>query len=107
MMRVCSGCGIITANRRCPDCQRTYETQRGRRTAHGRYDAKWVKLSARAKVEHPWCSVCGHPGDADNPLTGDHITPHRAGGKNVRSNVQVMCRRCNSRKGASLQSGGA
>jgi 5-methylcytosine-specific restriction protein A len=99
MKRVCSGCGKITEKRRCPDCQRKYEAQRGPRTMKGRYDGGWVKLVARAKKEHPWCVVCG----ATEDLTGDHIVPLRAGGRNVRSNVQVLCRTHNSSKGARSQ----
>jgi hypothetical protein len=86
MKRICSGvpgkpCGLITDKARCP------------------YDARWRQLRAQAIREHPWCEVCKHPGSPDNPLTGDHITPHRAGGRNVRSNVQVLCRLHNSSKG--------
>ena len=101
MKRVCSGCGVITDKRRCPACARTYEISRQRRTK-GHYDAEWVKLRARAIREHPWCSVCGHPGSPDNPLTGDHIVPLRHGGLNKRDNVAVLCRGCNSGKGARL-----
>jgi 5-methylcytosine-specific restriction protein A len=97
MKRICAGvpgkpCGLITDKNRCPDC--------------GRYDAEWRRIRAQAIREHPWCQVCKHPGSPDNPLTGDHITPHRAGGRNVRSNVQVLCRACNSRKGGSENKGG-
>jgi hypothetical protein len=111
MKRICSGvpgkpCGLITDKNRCPDCARKYEIHRGPRTMKGRYDAQWRKLVAQAKREHPWCSVCKHPGSPDNPLTGDHITPHRAGGRNVRSNVQVLCRRHNSSKGGRLENKG-
>jgi hypothetical protein len=92
MKRICSGvpgkpCGLITDKARCPDCARKYEIHRGPRTMKGRYDAEWRRIRAQAIREHPWCSVCKHPGSPDNPLTGDHITPHRAGGRNVRSNL--------------------
>jgi 5-methylcytosine-specific restriction protein A len=101
MKRICAGvpgkpCGLISDKNRCPDCARKYEIHRGPRTMKGRYDAAWRRIRAQAIREHPWCSVCGSTED----LTGDHITPHRAGGRNVRSNVQVMCRACNSAKGA-------
>lgn len=104
-MRQCLGlpsqpCSRITDKRRCPDCARRYEVQRGPRRMKGRYDAEWVRLRDRAIREHPWCIDCGHPGSPDNPLTGDHITPVERGGKNVRSNVAVRCRACNSSKGA-------
>jgi 5-methylcytosine-specific restriction protein A len=103
MKRVCSGCGVITSNRRCADCQRTYEASRARAD----YGAAWRKLQARAIREQPWCSVCHSGGTLDNPLTGDHITPWRRGGRNERGNVQVLCKRCNSSKGARQSIGGA
>jgi 5-methylcytosine-specific restriction protein A len=111
MKRICAGvpgkpCGLISDKNRCPDCARKYEIHRGPRTMKGRYDAQWRRIRAQAIREHPWCSVCKHPGSPDNPLTGDHITPHRLGGRNVRSNVQVLCRACNSRKGGSENKGG-
>lgn len=106
MQRVCSGCGVITDKRRCPDCTRKHEATRARRSK-GNYDSGWRTLTARAKKEHPWCANCLTGGTPDNPLTGDHITPRRHGGRNVRGNVQVLCLRCNSRKGARPQLGGA
>ena len=66
----------------------------------GRYDAAWRAIRDRAIREHPWCIVCHAPGSPDNPLTGDHITPRKHGGANRGDNVQVMCRACNSDKGA-------
>ena len=33
-----------------------------------------------------------------NPLTIDHITARRRGGKDVLSNLRVLCRKCNSSK---------
>jgi 5-methylcytosine-specific restriction endonuclease McrA len=41
------------------------------------------------------CKYCG----AKKDLTLDHIKPVAAGGENVLSNLQVLCRSCNSRKG--------
>lgn len=42
-------------------------------------------------------------GDTGNEIlmTRDHIVPKSKGGKNHISNMQTMCRRCNSKKGAS------
>lgn len=103
MMRRCLGlageeCHRLTDKGRCPDHARALERKRGRRNK-GAYDAAWRKLRERAIGEHPWCSGCGTPGGPDNPLTGDHIVPRVAGGRNVTSNVAVLCRRCNSSKG--------
>ena len=109
MMRQCLGlpnhpCSRITDKSRCPECARRYETQRGPRRIKGRYDSEYRKLRERAIREHPWCLVCGHRGSADNPLTADHVVPLVAGGSNSLKNMQVMCRACNSRKGARLSS---
>ena len=43
------------------------------------------------------CQRCGET----NPvkLTGDHIIPIGQGGRNVRPNLQLLCRACNGRKG--------
>lgn len=35
-------------------------------------------------------------------LTIDHIVPRRRGGTNDESNLQTLCRRCNSSKGAKV-----
>jgi 5-methylcytosine-specific restriction protein A len=101
MKRVCSGCGVITDKRRCPACERAHELRRARRTK-GNYDSEWRRIVERAKREHPWCGVCGTPGTPGNPLTGDHVVPRAHGGRNERSNVAVLCRGCNSRKGSRL-----
>lgn len=44
------------------------------------------------------CAMCGEI----KPLTRDHIIPLSRGGGLTRSNVQGLCRNCNSKKGASL-----
>jgi hypothetical protein len=46
------------------------------------------------------CLACG----ADTDLTVDHIVPVTQGGTNDQSNLQTVCRRCNSRKGATTAS---
>jgi 5-methylcytosine-specific restriction protein A len=43
------------------------------------------------------CSHCG-AGPAQAELTVDHIIPLAQGGTNDLSNLQVLCRRCNSTK---------
>lgn len=44
------------------------------------------------------CVRCGSQDD----LTVDHITPVSAGGGNDLSNLQTLCRPCNSKKGAKI-----
>ncbi|MCC7369680.1 MAG: HNH endonuclease [Chloroflexi bacterium] len=38
-------------------------------------------------------------------MTGDHVRPRAFGGTNDAANVRVLCRRCNSRRGAGRKSG--
>jgi len=45
------------------------------------------------------CSRCGEPLTWEN-FTIDHIKPHSLGGKSSLSNAKLMCRSCNSKKGA-------
>ncbi|MCL8207737.1 MAG: HNH endonuclease [Actinomycetia bacterium] len=44
------------------------------------------------------CQQCGKT----NSLTVDHIIPLSQGGTNALSNLQILCRACNQKKGASL-----
>jgi 5-methylcytosine-specific restriction endonuclease McrA len=43
-------------------------------------------------------NACLRCGDKDAPLTPDHVIPLTLGGSNWISNIQPLCRRCNSRK---------
>lgn len=62
-----------------------------RRTKSRIKKADWAWLLRTQKV----CQVCG----TDEDLTGDHITPIGKGGLNVRTNLQILCRRHNAAKG--------
>lgn len=97
MNRPCLDCGEPTNRSRCDDCAvehaRAKNRARGSATQRG-YDAKWQRISERARRMSPFCAKCG----ATDDLTADHIVPRSAGGLNVLANVQVLCRRCNSRK---------
>jgi 5-methylcytosine-specific restriction protein A len=46
-----------------------------------------------------WCPGHGRPGHASSDLTADHVTPIARGG-DPRGPLQVLCRSCNSRRGA-------
>jgi 5-methylcytosine-specific restriction protein A len=97
-LKTCCGCfhnfppQELTGGR-CLDCRRAKERARGTRTSRG-YDNDWLRLSANAIAQHPYCSNCRSTED----LTADHIVPKSKGGRNVLSNVQVLCRSCNSGK---------
>lgn len=97
-MHVCAepGCPRLTDTTRCPDHtrdrQQHRDQQRGRTAARG-YDAAWQRRSRDAITSQLWCSVCGATAD----LTTDHVLPLKHGGT-TDGPVQVLCRRCNSRK---------
>jgi len=58
--------------------------------------ADWDLISRAVIAAAPWCVECG----AESDLTTDHIVPRSKGGTNDPSNLRVLCRPCNSSKGA-------
>lgn len=64
------------------------------------YDNTWARLSIRARKLQPFCSDCG----ATDDLTADHSETawaRREAGKVIRlKDIDVVCRRCNSERGA-------
>lgn len=108
MLRPCLGtpgdpCGLPSSRTRCPEHQSAIEAMRPSRRVRGHYDTRWLTLRDVAIRRHPWCEDCRTPGDEANPLTGDHRLPLSRGGRNVIGNVAVLCRRCNSAKGARVE----
>lgn len=93
------GCPNLVRQGRCPQHQRAHERRRPKKGERG-YGPGWGTRSARLIAEQPWCSRCLHPGSEGNPLTVDHIVSLAAGGASTDENLQVLCRRCNSSKGA-------
>jgi 5-methylcytosine-specific restriction protein A len=94
-MKPCLDCGVPASGSRCRRHQREYERRRGTPAERG-YDETW-RLNVRVAITaQPFCSSCRSTTD----LTGDHIVPLSRGGTNRADNIRVLCRSCNSRKGA-------
>lgn len=95
--RPCAGCGKVVRASRCVDCQRVKERARPTRTQRG-YDYSWNKLSKQLRQQQPFCSI---PGCTNKDLTVDHKIP-LSDAPYLRleiSNLWVLCRMHNSRKG--------
>lgn len=100
-LSVCLGCGEPTEGTRCPECRREHERAQERPGATARgYDAAWERLSRQARRLQRFCTDCG----ATEDLTVDHSPEawrRQARGLSIRlCDVQILCRSCNSRKGA-------
>ena len=110
-MKLCTVCGVVTsrAGSRC--------TEHARQSNRSRHNAlystrAWQRLSARLlrswRGEHgDWCPGYQRPAHLAADLTVDHVTPLAAGGAPFDiANTSVLCRACNSTKGASTDRGG-
>lgn len=82
-----------------PGAEHERTTDRPTHTRRG-YNAAWERLSRRARRLQRFCSDCG----ATEDLTVDHSPEawaRQARGLSIRlCDVQILCRSCNSRKGA-------
>ena len=57
--------------------------------------SRWRKIRARIiERDRGLCQLCGNEGDSV-----DHIMPRIEGGTDDDSNLQLLCRSCNSKKG--------
>jgi 5-methylcytosine-specific restriction protein A len=105
-VKLCTVCGVVTrhAGSRCTDHAR--QSNRSRHNDPHSTRA-WQHLSARVlrawRGEHgDWCPGYQRPAHAAVDLTVDHVTPLAAGGAPFDiGNTAVLCRSCNSSKGAS------
>lgn len=99
MLKTCPGCGSPSFTTWCIECRPPRQPKNTSPRAAG-YDAAWDRLSKRARAIQPWCSDCGSPYD----LTADHSPEawaRKAAGKTIRlQDVDVLCRSCNSERGA-------
>lgn len=97
----CIDCGEPSPTTRCPDHQPT-QTRPSRAAG---YDAAWDRLSRRARRLQPFCSDCGTRDD----LTCDHSPEawrRKNAGLPIRlTDVDVVCRPCNSRRGRARPTG--
>lgn len=83
--------------RRCGPHQRAHDRRRDAAPHRAAYrDPVYRQTRAVLLQGGAPCAECGATGD----LTVDHIVPVSAGGTNDPANLQVLCRPCNSRKGA-------
>ncbi len=106
-LRPCLDCGRLHLNpSRCLVCQHRYDRARdearGSASARG-YGYRWRRLSARILADHRAAHGNLCPGWMREPhraevLTVDHVVPRSVGGGDERSNLQVLCRVCNSAK---------
>ncbi len=94
------------ANVRRPVRLRTRQSERVHRTVIPKEDTAPVSVDTRLFVwqrDGGTCRNCGSRSD----LHFDHVIPRSWGGSSTAENVQLLCRRCNLRKGASLIDGRA
>jgi 5-methylcytosine-specific restriction protein A len=105
-VKLCTVCGVLTSG---PGSRCTTHTRESNRSRHNDlYGTRsWQRLSARVlrswRGEHGnWCPGYGRPAHRASDLTVDHVVPLAAGGAPFDiGNTAVLCRSCNSTKGAS------
>lgn len=93
-LRPCLDCGQPAPGTRCAPCRADrlahVDAQRGTASQRG-YDARWRRLSTRARRLQPFCEDCG----AVDNLTADHLRwPAR-----TLADVAAVCAACNNRRG--------
>lgn len=93
--KLCLDCMRPSRDTRCPTC-----TARRRTAGHGSAE---YRRNARAVMDahlrHNG-NVCPDCGARTQDLTVDHIRPIARGGSHELTNLRVLCRSCNSRKGS-------
>lgn len=70
---------------------------------HARNQRKIMTKQLREQIarrDNYTCQICGKYMPDGVGLQIDHIVPVSKGGKSVPSNLQVLCSKCNGRKGA-------
>ena len=105
-MKLCTACGVVTSR---PGSRCTEHARQSNRSRHNAlYSTRaWQRLSARVlrawRGEHGnWCPGYQRDAHPAADLTVDHVVPLAAGGAPFDiGNCAVLCRSCNSTKGAS------
>ena len=105
-MKLCTVCGIVTSRPGSRCLEHARQSNRSRHNAL--YSTRaWQRLSARVlrawRGEHGnWCPGYQREPHPARDLTVDHVVPLAAGGAPFDiANTAVLCRSCNSTKGAS------
>ena len=103
MKTPCLDCGVLSDAHRCPPHlevwtkkREQYRTRTRRSTTERGYNNAWRRLARAHLATFPACVIYGTTDD----VTVDHIVPLARGGQSVPENLQTMCRRHNSAKGA-------
>lgn len=77
-----------------------YETTREKWVAKNQRKLMTKELKERIKRRDNYtCQICGKYMPDEVGLHIDHIIPIKQGGKSIESNLQVLCDKCNLRKG--------
>ncbi len=104
-MKLCTVCGVVTSRPVSRCAAHARESYRSRHNAL--YNTRaWQRLSARVlrgwRGEHGnWCPGYQRDAHTASDLTVDHVVPLAAGGAPFDiGNCAVLCRSCNSTKGA-------
>ena len=105
-MKLCTVCGVVTSRPGSRCLEHARQSNRSRHNAL--YSTRaWQRLSARVlrawRGQHGnWCPGYGRAAHRASDLTVDHVVPLAAGGAPFDvANTGVLCRSCNSTKGAS------
>lgn len=105
---ICPGCGEVVdreleSGTWCETCKPrddgAKDARRGNRHQRG-YDNTWARLSKRARKLQPFCEDCGSEDDLTSDHTEDAWTRREAGKVLRLQDIAVVCRRCNSERGA-------
>ncbi|HEU4544484.1 MAG TPA: hypothetical protein VFR23_25360 [Jiangellaceae bacterium] len=104
-LRPCLDCGTLTAGSRCRACARPIEVEYTRRKRERRpYTNAERERREQAVAEHrsthgDWCPGWQRPPHETTDLTADHVYAVASGGAED-GELTVLCRPCNSAKGA-------